>query len=89
MALEKFHFTTCDDVDIVVPYYLDAVNRKGMKKIQKLAKDAGGFENLDDDVLFEHANIGKDTMAKIDEMSMRDYLKFLDQWMEESTVGES
>ena len=57
--------------------------------IRDRAKEAGGFENLDDDVLFEHANIGKDTMAKIDEMSMRDYLKFLDQWMEESTVGES
>ncbi|WP_018024364.1 hypothetical protein [Corynebacterium ulceribovis] len=89
MALEKFHFTTADGVEIVVPFYLDAIKRKHIKKIKQLMKEAGSPTDADDDVLFEYANLDEKTLDQIDELSGRDYMKFMEGWMEESKLGES
>lgn len=89
MALEKFHFTTSEGVEITVPYFKDAVLRKEMRKVQKLAKEAGGFENLDDDVLYEAAKLDQATIDALDEMTLRDYEDFNAQWTEASKTGKS
>lgn len=89
MSLEKFHFTTNDKVNISVPFYLDAVKRKDMRKLQKAAKEVGGFENLEDDLLLEAAHLDKETVAQLDELSLREYQDFMAGWMEQSKVGES
>ena len=88
MALEKFHYTTHDNVEIVVPFAFDAIRRKAFKKIQADFKDdSDGM----DDALMEAAGFDAKTMGLIDDMSIRDYQAFVQGWMqsEGATVGES
>ena len=88
MALEKFHYTTHDNTEIVVPFAFDAIRRKAFKKIQADFKDdSDGM----DDALMEAAGFDAKTMGLIDDMSIRDYQAFVQGWMqsEGATVGES
>lgn len=88
MALEKFHYTTQDNIEIVVPFAFDAIRRKAFKKIQADFKDdSDGM----DDALMEAAGFDAKTMDLIDDMSIRDYQSFVQGWMqsEDATVGES
>lgn len=87
MAVEKFHFTTSEGVEIVTPYMVDAINRKTMKKIQKEAEELGGFHNLEDERLFEAAGLAKDLCNQLDELSMRDYTAWFTQWADTGEIG--
>lgn len=91
MALEQFHFTPSDDSEaIVVPYFVDAVKRRDMRRLQKQAKEQGGFENLDDDVLFEAAGFDAAIIERLDDLSMRDFTVFVKQWADTSgDLGKS
>ena len=88
MALEKFHYTTADGNEIVVPFAFDAIRRKAFKKIQADFKDdSDGM----DDALMEAAGFDAKTMDLVDDMSIRDYQAFVQGWMQsdDATVGES
>ena len=87
MALEKFHFTTADDKTLDLPFLKDAITRKEGKKLFK----AGKAEDVDDDALFTAAKFDKATMDIIDNMSMRDYERFITEWTEQgdTPLGES
>lgn len=88
MALEKFHFTTADDKTLDLPFLKDALTRKAFKAVFKNSDDA---TDLDDDELFKAAKFDKATMDVIDNMSMRDYEKFITEWTEQgdAPLGES
>lgn len=88
MALEKMHFTTSDGEEIVVPYMMDAVKRKDLRRIQKEYKDQS--EEMDGAML-EAANISKKNLECIDNLSMRDYVAFIKEWMEQedAPLGKS
>lgn len=89
MAMEKFHFEATDGTKIDIPFFVDAVKRKDMKKVHKMSIEVGGLENVDPDVVLKAANISQATFDKIDDMSMRDFNAFFSGWMNESKTGES
>lgn len=88
MSLEQFHFTNAAGEEITVPFYQDAVKRKDLKKLQVEIKEAGGPENLDEDRFFHYAKLSDKTIEFIDELSIRDYKRFVEEWMEASELGK-
>ncbi|WP_426716406.1 hypothetical protein ACEN19_10065 [Corynebacterium auriscanis] len=88
MALERFHFTTADGKELDLPFLKDAVTRKAFKKV---FNDSNNADDLDDDELFKAAKFDKATVDIIDNMSVRDYEKFIMQWTEQgdTPLGES
>lgn len=88
MALERFHFTTADGKELDLPFLKDALTRKAFKAV---FKNSSNPEDLDDDELFKAAKFDKATMDTIDNMSVRDYEKFITQWteQEDTPLGES
>lgn len=86
--LEKYHFKTSDNTEIVVPLMQDVIRRKAFKNIQKdYAEKPGEI----DDALFEAAKFDKKTMDQLDDLTMRDYQEFVKGWMGQgdAPVGES
>lgn len=90
MAFEKLHFKSQDGVEIVTPYFVDSVTRKEFRKIQGAAKEVGGMENLDDDLLFKAAKFDDELMEQLDELTLRDYAEFVSQWANQAPdMGKS
>lgn len=87
---EKFHFTASDGTKIVAPFMKDALKRKQIRALNKKYKDDQG--ELEDAMLV--AALDKETYAQVDDLSLRDYVRFAEEWTEQNdeespTVGES
>ncbi|MGV0426907.1 hypothetical protein [Corynebacterium pyruviciproducens] len=83
MALEKFHFATSDGTKIVVPFLNDKLSYKQAKKIRAEHKD-------DDEALgeaFMAAALSDKEFEIVDNLSLRDYSKFLKGWTEAGDAG--
>lgn len=92
MSLERFHFTTADGKELDLPFYQDKVSMKEARKVREAIKAANGsLEDVDDNVFFEAAKLDKKTLDVIENMSLRDYTKFLTGWMEADSgvLGEA
>jgi len=97
MTLEKFHFITSNDEEIVTPYLDDAVSYKAAKKIRKKYMDESGDikdeEGLQEE--FMQAAMDKATLEKVEALSLRDFKRFVQDWGAEDadkdrpSMGES
>lgn len=83
MALERFHFTAADGTEFDVHYAYDKLRRKDLRRIQdEFEDDPAGQE----EAMLE-ACLDKKDIEKLDELSMRDYLKFIKGWMQQDEEG--
>lgn len=100
--LEKFHFEKSDGTTVEVPYLMDSISPRKMKKLQKEMKqlqvaqengDADEDAEMPDEVMMEAALGKKFTDDVMDNWTMRDYTEFVKGWsnatQEDISVGES
>lgn len=87
MALEKFHFEASDGTKIDVPFLNDKLSYKQARKLRKQYSD--NTEELGD--AFTEAALDKADLEKVENLSLRDYNRFVTGWMEaeDTPVGES
>lgn len=89
MALERFHFTASDGTEFDVPFAYDKLRRKHLRRITKEHKDD---PQAQEEAMLE-ACMSEKEIAQIDELTVRDYIKFIKGWMEsddddDAPVGE-
>lgn len=87
MALEKYHFEASDGTKLDVPFMLDAVSYKQMRKLNKQYKDDQGALG---DAALEVA-LAADEHEKVVNLSMRDFNRFMREWAqdEDAPLGKS
>lgn len=87
MALEKYHFTAGDGTKIDVHYLNDKLSFKAAKKLRK--EHGNNNEALAD--AFMEAALTSEELDKVENLSLRDYGRFMTGWMESEEVepGES
>ena len=87
MALEKLHFTASDGTTIDVHYMQDKLSYKRMRSIRK--EFADNTEEMGD--AFLEAALDKADLEKVENLSMRDFSRFMTEWSEseDAPVGES
>ena len=87
MALEKFHFEASDGTKIDVPFMMDAVSYKQMRKLGKQYKDDQG--ELGDATL--EAALAPDELEKVENLTMRDFNRFMGEWAQDgdASLGKS
>lgn len=83
MALEKYHFEASDGTKLDVPFMLDAVSYKQMRKLSKQYKDDQGALG---DAALEVA-LAADEHEKVVNLSMRDFNRFMSEWAQDEDVS--
>lgn len=88
MALEKYHFVSGDgETKLDVHYLNDKLSFKQANALRKKHKDDN--EALSE--AFMKAALTKEEFTKVEELSLRDYQRFMSEWAEaeDTSVGES
>ena len=74
----KLHFESSDGVVLDVPFMSDALRFKQVRALRKKYKDDA--EALGD--AFLEKAMSKEDLDKIENFTMRDYNRFISEWME-------